>query len=139
MPPRSDKSTPPSLELNALSPEGAAQPKPALKSFEKGLEELEAIVQELERGELTLEDSILLFEKGMTLSNACREQLAEAETRVEILLRKGGKMVPEPFPGSAAADNRPREKRLSDNQLSGAASVSPASGNETINDDNIPF
>ena len=129
MPPRSDKSPPPSLELKAPCSAVAAEPKPALKSFEKGLEELEAIVQELERGELTLEDSILLFEKGMTLSNACREQLAEAETRVEILLRKGGKMVPEPFPGGAAEVNRPR----------GASPVSPASGNETIDDDAIPF
>lgn len=131
MPPRSDKSPPPSLDLNASPVAPAADTQPAPKSFEKGLEELEAIVQELERGELTLEDSILLFEKGMALSNACREQLAEAETRVEILLRKGGKMTPEPFGGNGGEENRARG--------ASSPSPSPATGNETIDDDDIPF
>jgi exodeoxyribonuclease VII small subunit len=69
----------------------------AAPSFEHGLKELEAIVKELESGELTLEKSLELFEKGVKLSEACRKQLQEAETKVEILLKKEGKIEAEPF------------------------------------------
>jgi exodeoxyribonuclease VII small subunit len=55
--------------------------------FEAGLRELEAIVKEME-GELSLERSLELFEKGTKLSEACRKQLLEAETRVEILMKR---------------------------------------------------
>jgi exodeoxyribonuclease VII small subunit len=51
----------------------------------------------LESGDLPLDRSIELFEKGMALSESCRKQLEDAETRVEILLRKEGKIQPEPF------------------------------------------
>ena len=68
-----------------------------VESFESCLDELEKVVKELEAGELTLERSLALFERGMNLSESCRKQLEEAETRVEILLRKEGKMVAEPF------------------------------------------
>jgi len=70
------------------------QPVP---SFEACLAELERVVGELERGDLSLERSLELFEKGMALSESCRKQLEEAETRVEILTRKGGRMEAEPF------------------------------------------
>ena len=66
-------------------------------SFEAGLQELELIVKEMESSELPLERALELFEKGMQISEACREQLQEAETRVEILVRKGDKVVAEPF------------------------------------------
>jgi len=69
----------------------------AAPSFEEGLKELEAIVKELESGDLPLEKSLELFEKGVKLSEACRKQLQEAETKVEILLRKEGKIEAEPF------------------------------------------
>jgi len=69
---------------------------PALP-FEAGLQELENIVREMESGELPLERALELFEKGMKLSEACRKQLEEAETRVELLVRKGDKVQPEPF------------------------------------------
>ncbi|HLJ47168.1 MAG TPA: exodeoxyribonuclease VII small subunit [Bryobacteraceae bacterium] len=65
--------------------------------FEAGLLELEQIVKEMESGELPLERALELFEKGMKVSEDCRKQLEEAETRVEILLRKGDKIQPEPF------------------------------------------
>ncbi len=52
------------------------------------------MVKELEAGDLTLERSLELFEKGMALSETCRKQLEEAETRVEMLIRKDGKMRP---------------------------------------------
>ncbi len=69
----------------------------AVPSFEGGLQELESIVKELETGELPLQRSLELFEKGMELSDVCRKQLEEAETRVEILIRKGDKIQAEPF------------------------------------------
>ena len=58
---------------------------------------MEAIVKELESGELPLEKSLELFEKGVKLSEACRKQLQEAETKVEILLKKEGRIEAEPF------------------------------------------
>ena len=66
-------------------------------SFEKGLEQLEKIVQELERGDLPLERALELFEEGMKLSGNCRRQLEEAENKVELLVKKAGKVVAEPF------------------------------------------
>jgi exodeoxyribonuclease VII small subunit len=66
-------------------------------NFEAGLAELERIVKELERGDLPLEKSLELFETGMRLSAECKRQLEEAETRVEILMKKGSEMVPVPF------------------------------------------
>ena len=76
--------------------ENPPTPKP-VESFETCLEELEKVVSELEAGDLTLERSLELFERGMGLSESCRKQLEEAETRVEILIRKEGKLQPEPF------------------------------------------
>lgn len=66
-------------------------------NFETGLDELEKVVRELESGDLPLERSLELFEKGMSLSDTCRKQLQDAETRVEMLIRKEGKLQPEPF------------------------------------------
>lgn len=66
-------------------------------SFEAGLEELERIVRELEKGDLPLEQSLALFETGMRLSAECKRQLEEAESRVEILVRRGTDVVAVPF------------------------------------------
>jgi exodeoxyribonuclease VII small subunit len=68
-----------------------------VESFESCLEELEKVVKELEAGDLSLERSLELFERGMGLSDTCRHQLEAAETRVEMLIRKDGKMTAEPF------------------------------------------
>jgi len=57
------------------------------KTFESALGELELIVQQLEQGDLDLEESLKLFEKGVKLSRECRERLAKAERRIEILLK----------------------------------------------------
>jgi exodeoxyribonuclease VII small subunit len=72
-------------------------PSAPVLSFEVCLDELEKVVKELEAGDLPLERSLELFEKGMSLSETCRKQLEEAETRVEMLIRKEGKIQPEPF------------------------------------------
>jgi exodeoxyribonuclease VII small subunit len=66
-------------------------------SFEARLDELERIVKELERGDLPLEQSLSLFETGMRLSADCKRQLEEAETRVEILTKKGSEIIAVPF------------------------------------------
>jgi len=66
-------------------------------SFESGLQELEQIVKEMESGDLPLERALELYEKGMKLTERCRKQLEEAETRIEMLVRKGDKVQAEPF------------------------------------------
>lgn len=70
--------------------------KPAA-SFEAGLAELESVVKQLESGDLPLEKALELFEKGTHLSDTCRKQLEEAETRVEILTRRGAGVQADPF------------------------------------------
>ena len=72
-------------------------PQPGIVSFEAGLDELESVVRQLEAGDLPLEKSIELFESGMVLSERCRRQLLDAETKVEMLVRREGKLQPEPF------------------------------------------
>lgn len=72
-------------------------PDEAPLTFEAGLQALEAIVKEMESGELPLERALELFERGVKLSEACRKQLEEAETRVEKLMRRAGEMQPVPF------------------------------------------
>lgn len=74
-----------------------AKPKEDPLPFEKGLEDLETIVKKLESADLPLEESLALFEQGVELSEACRTRLEEAETRIEILLKKGRKLEAEPF------------------------------------------
>lgn len=71
--------------------------KTSSPSFEASLDELERIVKELEKGDLPLEESLTLFEAGMRLSADCKRQLEEAESRVEILLKKGSEVVAVPF------------------------------------------
>jgi exodeoxyribonuclease VII small subunit len=67
-------------------------------SFEKNLERLDSIVQQLEQADLPLEKALELYEEGMKLTAACQQQLEEAEGRVEILRKRaGGKVVAEPF------------------------------------------
>lgn len=77
--------------------EAASESDDQQPSFEEGLEELETIVEQLEHGELPLEKSLELFEKGVKLSDTCRKQLQEAESKVEILLKKEGRIEAEPF------------------------------------------
>jgi len=74
-----------------------AMPDEAPLSFEAGLQQLESIVKEMESGDLPLERALELFERGTKLSETCRKQLEEAETRVEILMKRAGEMQPQPF------------------------------------------
>ena len=67
--------------------------------FEKKLGRLEEIVQKMEKGELSLEDSLKFFEEGVKLSRECQTQLSKAETQVKKLVSvdENGKAVTEPF------------------------------------------
>ena len=67
-------------------------------SFEATLEELETIVAKLEGGDLPLEQSLELFERGVQLSRQCQKRLDEAERKVEILVKgEGGEIKALPF------------------------------------------
>ena len=68
-----------------------------MAKFEECLQRLEKIVQELEKGDVPLETSLTLFEEGMQLSTSCRKELEQAEGKVEILLKKNGKLQAESF------------------------------------------
>ena len=57
-----------------------------MASFEEQLAALETVVERLERGELTLDESVRLFEDGVRLSNACKKQLEDAEGRIQVLV-----------------------------------------------------
>ena len=70
-----------------------------MATFEESLKQLETIVAELERGDLPLEDSIKLIEQGVRLSGECKQELEQAEGKVQILLKqRDGSMKAEPFP-----------------------------------------
>jgi exodeoxyribonuclease VII small subunit len=69
-----------------------------LPSFEESLKKLESIVEQLEKGDLALEDSLKLFEEGVTLSAACKQELEAAEGKVQVLVKqRDGTMKPETF------------------------------------------
>ncbi len=64
-----------------------------MATFEDQLTALEGVVEQLERGELTLEESVRLFEEGVRLSKACKQELDAAEGRIEVLVESAtGKM-----------------------------------------------
>ena len=66
-------------------------------NFEENVEKLEKTVQELESGNLNLEDSIKKFEEGMNISKKCNEILEEAEKKITILVKKDDKIEEEDF------------------------------------------
>ncbi|MEZ5318217.1 MAG: exodeoxyribonuclease VII small subunit [Vicinamibacterales bacterium] len=61
----------------------------AIKDFESAIGELEKIVKQLEDGDLTLETSLALFERGVELSRYCHDQLGAAQRRIELLTERG--------------------------------------------------
>jgi exodeoxyribonuclease VII small subunit len=72
---------------------------PAKKTvnFEKALAELETLVQEMEQGNLSLEDSLKRFEKGIALTTECQQALQNAELKVKELVENSGKMLEKDF------------------------------------------
>jgi exodeoxyribonuclease VII small subunit len=69
-----------------------------MPSFEESLKKLETIVEQLEKGDLNLEESLKLFEEGVGLSTACKQELDAAEGKVEMLIKqRDGSLKPAPF------------------------------------------
>jgi exodeoxyribonuclease VII small subunit len=84
-------------------------------SFEEALQQLEQIVQKLEKGELPLEESLKLYEEGIRLSRLCHGKLEEAEGKIEMLMKdargeaildKDGRPKTKPLPRSEDDDGR---------------------------------
>ncbi len=65
--------------------------------FEKQLSNLEALVESLESGDLSLEDSLKSFEQGIKVARECQTALKQAEQKVELLMRQGDELVSQPF------------------------------------------
>ena len=65
--------------------------------FEEAMKQLEQIAEELEKGDLTLDESVTKFEEGMKLSKACSKMLEEAEKKITILIQKEEDFTEENF------------------------------------------
>ena len=74
-------------------------------SFEQSLNELESLVQKMESGELSLEDSLIAFEQGVKLTRACRDELLVAEQTVQKLLESGDAVESYPFDAALEENN----------------------------------
>ncbi len=78
---------------------------PSIADFEKSLNELEGLVRDLEQGELSLEESLSAFERGVKLTRECQQALKSAEQRVEQLIQQAdGSVVARPFHADEADD-----------------------------------
>lgn len=73
-------------------------------NFEEALEELEGLVEQMEDGDLSLEESLAAFEKGVRLARECQEALKQAEQRVQVLLQQNGEEQLAPFAEDDADD-----------------------------------
>jgi len=71
--------------------------KKASLDFEQSLADLQALVERLENGELSLEDSLAAFEQGIALTRDCQGALAQAEQKVQVLLERDGELTAQPF------------------------------------------
>ncbi len=71
--------------------------KPTSFNFEKSLAELEELVETMEDGDISLENSLKNFERGISLTRACQKALEEADQKVKILMEKDGKTSLEDF------------------------------------------
>jgi exodeoxyribonuclease VII small subunit len=75
------------------SEEGSVQTtSEAQPDFEQALAQLEAIVEQLEQGDLSLDESLQQFERGVQLTRTCQSALKQAEQKVEVLLRRTGEL-----------------------------------------------
>jgi exodeoxyribonuclease VII small subunit len=80
----------------------AARKKAAL-DFEQSLTDLQNLVERLENGELSLEDSLTAFEQGVRLTRDCQTALAQAEQKVQILMERDGELEEAPFDAEQSA------------------------------------
>jgi exodeoxyribonuclease VII small subunit len=83
----------------------------AKERFEDALNKLEKVVSQLEEGDISLEESLKLFEEGIRLSRICNQKLDEVEKRVEILIKgEDGTIKTKPFLPSANSGKVPSEE-----------------------------
>jgi exodeoxyribonuclease VII small subunit len=100
----SSKTKPPAAELN----------------FEKAMDRLESIVEQMESGKLALEDLIVCYEEGMNLVKICQDRLTKAEQKIEIIARNNaGKPIVKNFEPAAesANDENATEKELKNDEV----------------------
>ena len=80
------------------------------KKFEETIEELEGVVEKLESGELSLEDSLAAFESGVRLIKICNQKLGEVEKKVELLVKdKEGKLKLSPLEDLEEDENHEKD------------------------------
>ena len=100
--PMSSKNKPPAAELN----------------FEKAMDRLETIVEQMESGKLPLEDLIVRYEEGMNLVKVCQERLSSAEQKIEIIARNNaGKPIVKNFEPAAESANDDKDKELKNDEV----------------------
>ena len=90
-------------------------------NFEKAMDRLEAIVEQMESGKLPLEDLIVRYEEGMNLVNVCQDRLTKAEQKIEIIARNNaGKPVVKNFEPAAESsnDDKVTEKEVKNDEVS---------------------
>ena len=98
----------------------SSKTKPAELNFEKAMERLETIVEQMESGKLPLEDLIVRYEEGMNLVKVCQERLTSAEQKIEIIARNSaGKPVMKDFEPVAESSNdvKGEEKELKNDEV----------------------
>ena len=97
------------------------KPAAAELNFEKAMDRLEAIVEQMESGKLPLEDLIVRYEEGMNLVKVCQQRLTSAEQKIEIIARNNaGKPVVKDFEPAAESnkDDKIAEKELKNDEVS---------------------
>jgi exodeoxyribonuclease VII small subunit len=114
------------------------------KKFEEELKDLEEIVGKIDSGELTLEDSIGAFERGVALVRSLNQKLDEIEKKVEVLSRNSqGDLKTAPYEGLDGEDATPPARRDNSSRHKSAADATalakPAPAKNGDEDDNIPF
>ena len=97
-----------------------SKPQTTELNFEKAMDRLEAIVEQMESGKLPLEDLIVRYEEGMNLVKVCQERLTTAEQKIEIIARNNaGKPVVKNFEPTAETSNdeKATEKELKNDEV----------------------
>ncbi|WP_257284260.1 exodeoxyribonuclease VII small subunit [Endozoicomonas sp. SESOKO1] len=79
-------------------------------AFEQSLAELETLVQKMESGDMSLEESLKAFEQGIKLTRGCQKALTDAEQKVQKLLVQNGELTSEPFDGAVVEPSADREQ-----------------------------
>src|SRR5213082_3477868 len=98
----------------------SSKTKAAELNFEKAMDRLEAIVEQMETGKLPLEDLIVRYEEGMNLVKVCQERLTSAEQKIEIIARNSaGKPIVKDFEPGAESSNdvKSGEKELKNDEV----------------------